>query len=436
MRKAGRKYAVWAGAAAIALVTAACGSSTSSDAGGATPAPSDEKITLTVNLFGDFGYEKAGLYDEFTADHPNITIKEASVEQENDYWKALQPRLASGAGVGDIQGIEVGRIAEVTSEQADKWYSMQELGGGDLQSEFLEWKWNQATTSDGATLGLGTDTGPMALCYRTDLFEKAGLPTDREEVAKLWPTWEDYIAAGERYQKNAPKGSHFVDTATNFFNAVVSSESEKFSDAEGNLIFATSPAVQDAWNLSVQVAQSDITAKLSAWTDDWNKGFSSGSFATISCPAWMQGYIQGQAGDAGKGTWDIALAPAAGNWGGSYLGIPKGAAHPAEAFELAKFLTSAAAQEKVFTSAGNFPSNTGAISSAGVSSFVSDYFSGAPAGTIFGEEATNIPVQAVGPNDGIVQNTISDGLKRIEQQGQDPTESWNQVVDDVDKAVG
>jgi cellobiose transport system substrate-binding protein len=436
MRTSRTRTLTGAAVAALALLTAACGSSGGSGAA-VSPAPSDEKITLTVNLFGDFGYKKAGLYDQFMADHPNITVEETSVEQENDYWKALQPRLASGTGVGDIQGIEVGRIAQVTSQQADLWYSIQDLGGGDLSSQFLEWKWGQATTADGKTLGLGTDTGPMALCYRQDLFKEAGLPTDPAEVGALWTSWDDYNTVGEQYQAKAPKNSHWVDTATNFFNAVISSETSKFSDANGELIYEDSPQVKEAWDLSVKVAQSDITAKMSAWTDDWNKGFSTGTFATISCPAWMQGYIQGQAGDKGKGKWNIAVAPAAGNWGGSYLGIPKGAAHPAEAFELAKFLTSAGAQEKVFTTAGNFPSNTGAVSSAGVTSFVSDYFGpGAEAGKIFGQEATSIPVQTVGPNDGIVQNAISTGLQRIEQQGANPDESWQKVVNDVNKAVG
>ena len=49
-------------------------------------------------------------------------------------------------------------------------------------------------TADGKQLiGLGTDVGGMAMCYRTRPVRKAGLPTDRDAVAKLWPTWDDYI---------------------------------------------------------------------------------------------------------------------------------------------------------------------------------------------------------------------------------------------------
>ena len=60
----------------------------------------------------------------------------------------------------------------------------------------------------------------------------------------------------------------------------------------------------------------------------WNKAFSSGAFAALACPTWMMGYIQGQAGDAYAGKWDIApvLPGGATNWGGSWLGVPTKAA--------------------------------------------------------------------------------------------------------------
>jgi hypothetical protein len=40
------------------------------------------------------------------------------VEQEQNYYQALQTHLAAGSGLGDIQGIEVGRIAEIVQTRA------------------------------------------------------------------------------------------------------------------------------------------------------------------------------------------------------------------------------------------------------------------------------------------------------------------------------
>ena len=49
----------------------------------------------------------------------------------------------------------------------------------DVDRRWLDWKAKAATDADGRLIGYGTDFGPEAVCYRTDLFEAAGLPTDR-----------------------------------------------------------------------------------------------------------------------------------------------------------------------------------------------------------------------------------------------------------------
>ena len=63
-----------------------------------------------------------------------------------------------------------------------------DLTDPEVEGRWLDWKTEAATTEDGALIGYGTDIGPEGICYRADLFEKAGLPTDREEVAKLFAT--------------------------------------------------------------------------------------------------------------------------------------------------------------------------------------------------------------------------------------------------------
>ena len=50
---------------------------------------------------------------------PNITIKEDDVEQSADYWTKLKTRLASGSGLDDVQGIEIGFVADVVQNHAD-----------------------------------------------------------------------------------------------------------------------------------------------------------------------------------------------------------------------------------------------------------------------------------------------------------------------------
>ena len=141
--------------------------------------------TLTVGLFGTFGFKEAGLWDAYKKVCPNITIKEDVVEQSADYWTRLKTRLASGSGLDDVQAIEIGFVADVVQNHADQFVNWNTVPNAAAdKAEFYPWKWQLASTSDGTnTVGLGTDIGPEAICYRSDLLKQAGLPSDPATLA-------------------------------------------------------------------------------------------------------------------------------------------------------------------------------------------------------------------------------------------------------------
>ena len=433
MRSAPRRVSSFIGVlAAVALLATACssGSSTKSSTSG------NEPVTLQVNLFGTFGYKEAGLFDEYQRLHPNVKISFNSVEQEQNYYQALQTHLAAGSGLGDIQGIEVGRIAEIVQTRSDKFVNFNDYGGAALKDSFFPWKWQEATTGEGRTIGLGTDVGPMAMAYRTDLFKKAGLPTDRDQVAKLWPTWSDYVKAGQTYMAQAPAGSAFMDSASGMFNAMVGASPNQYYDQSGKPIYDTNPLVKDAWNLAMQAVQAKETAKLKQFDPAWNQAFSTGAFATIAAPSWMIGYIQGQAGGKGAGKWDVTAAPGGtGNWGGSYLAVPTVSKHIPQAVDLAKWLTAPEQQVKLFLKQGSFPSSTKAIADPQVASATNKYFNNAPIGQIFGDSAKNLPVAILGPKDGVIKDTFSTAIQRVEQQGMSPDASYSKFLADIKNAL-
>ena len=346
-------------AAGLALAVSACGGS-----GGSAPQAAAGPVELTVSLFGTFGYQETGLFAEYEKQNPGVTIKYDSTQSEDAYWPALQTRLASGKGSSDVQGIEVARIADVVSNQQDLWTDLRDTAAGSAVTGYLPWKEKAATTKEGAVLGLGTDIGPMALCYRSDLLGKAGLPTDPATLAAQTSTWPDYLALGEKFKAAAPAGSAWTDSAGGLYNAIVSGEQKIYYDASGALVYADNPAVKQAFDTAAGAASTGLTAKLEQFVDPgWDAGFGSGTFATIACPSWMIGYIKGKAGDAGAGKWNVTTLPGGrgANWGGSYLAIPAASPHKEQAAKLITWLTAPEQQARLFTKVGNFPSTTGGI---------------------------------------------------------------------------
>jgi cellobiose transport system substrate-binding protein len=408
--------------------------------GSSAPAASGPKITLTVGLWGTFGFKEAGLYAAYEKLHPNITIKEDSVEQVSDYVKSLNTHFAAGSGLDDVQGIEIGFVADQVKNQASKWVNFaSQPNAGDLKASFYPWKWADATTADGSdTIGLGTDSGPEALCYRTDLFKAAGLPSDRDSVAKAASTWADYIKLGQQYMasKTRPANSAFLDSAASIYSAAIGQGATAYDDAKGNPIYDTNPAVKQAWDYSMEAAQDKITAKLAQWSTQWNQAFANGAFATIACPAWMLGYITSQAGQAVSGDWDVAPLPGgAGNWGGSYLGVPKGGPHEKEAIDFVEWITAPAQQVTMWTSQQHFPSSSTAAKDPAVASATSDYFNKAPIGQIFSDSAAKLTVQPIGPNDSQIGTAITGGITAVEQQGKSPDAAWKAALAAAKQAV-
>ncbi|MHB1800455.1 MAG: ABC transporter substrate-binding protein [Actinomycetes bacterium] len=436
MRKIKTRATALAGTMLVGtLLTAAC-SSTGSGTNSPSTSP-NAKTTVTVGLFGTFGYKEAGLFAEYMKLHPNIIITENSVEQEQTYWQALQTHLAAGSGLDDVQGIEVGRIADAVGPMASKWVNLNNYGAATLQNTFFPWKWQAATTATGSVIGLGTDTGPEAICYRPDLFKQAGLPTDPATLSTSWSTWQGYLAMGQEYEAHAPAKSAFMDSAAGLYNAILGASPVQYYAKGGSVVYSTNPAVKNAWNLSMQAIAAHETAKLSQFSPGWNQGFSTGAFATLACPAWMLGYIQGQAGTAGSGKWNVATIPGGtGNWGGSYLGIPAAAQHKKEAYDLIAWLTAPAQQEQMWTKAGHFPSSSTAAQSPAVLNATSSYFSNAPIGKIFSASAAKLPVQVAGPQAGTIGNLMANGIALVEQQGKSPTQAWSTTMANIANALG
>ncbi|MFI6334715.1 ABC transporter substrate-binding protein [Streptomyces sp. NPDC050535] len=411
---------------------AGCADDGGDDDSGSSSGGGKGKTTITMGLFGTQGFKEAGLYTEYEKLHPEIKIAENVIERNENYYPALLNHLTTSSGLQDIQAIEVGNIAEVVNTQAGKFEDLSKAPGV-KKSDYLDWKWAQATTKDGQTIGLGTDVGPMAICYRKDLFEQAGLPTDREEVSKLWAgDWNKFIDAGEQYKAKAPKGTTFMDSPGGLLNAILSSEKEKFYDASGEVIYKSNPAVKAGFDLTAKAAEEGLVGAQTQFQPAWDTTIANSKFAAVACPPWMLGYIKGKSNPESAGKWDVATAPKSGNWGGTFLGVPKSGKHVKEAQAFAAWLTAPAQQAKLFSVQGSFPSAQTAYTLPEVTGAKNDMTGDAPIGEIFAEAAKSSPVQVIGPKDQIIQQGLTDNGVILVTKGKSAKEAWDTATKTID----
>lgn len=412
----------------LALGAAACSKKTN------TPASSDTgPATVVLQYFGQPGFDPA--VKDFIAANPNIKVDVQNMGELKDFAPKLAQYLSAGKGAGDVVMLEEGTLMGYLQDNKN-FANLLDLGAGDLENTFLPYKWKNGFTADGKKLvGLGTDVGGLAMCYRTDLFKKAGLPTARDQVSALWGTWDEYANVGKQFKaKNT--GAAWIDSATSIMQPYIMQNSDTwFYSRDDKFIGDTNPVVKKAWDFGLQMAADGLTSKLTRWAPDWIAAYKNAAFATVPCPAWYTGVISGNAGDAGKGNWDIATIPGkGGNWGGSYLAIPQQSTHKTQAFALLKYLTGKQGELAEYAAVGAMPSNVQALDDPKFSASTNAYFNNAPTGKIFGDSAKNIKPIYLGPkHQQLWENVFEPQMQAAEQGKSSSTDAWNKAVADGKK---
>ncbi|MCU1404202.1 MAG: putative sugar-binding transport lipoprotein [Glaciihabitans sp.] len=426
-----------AGLTTIALILTGCsGGGSAADGGG------DDDITLTVTTFGTMGYD--GLYKEYEAANPGITIKATNIDTGDNAKTDWQTKAAAGAGLPDVQAVEEGWLSQVM-QVSDQFNDLNELGAEAISDRWVDWKLKQGTDTDGRLIGYGSDIGPEGLCYNRDAFAAAGLPTDREQVAELFggdsATWDQYFAVGTQYE--AATGKAFYDQSGFLWNAMVNQQKEGYYTADGDLNVKGNADLEALWTKLSAATESGLSAGQTAF--DWGKGkaFTDGTFATLVCPGWMLGVVKGQITAAGGDTstgWDFAnvFPGGAANWGGSFLTVPTQSKHPQEAADLAAFLTSAESEATAFGVAGAFPSVTAAQSDPTVTGTneLATFFNDAPVGQILADRSKGVVAQYKGPDDSVIQSQVfGPSIQELDSGKADGAKAWDNALTLLDQLV-
>ncbi|MEV4599165.1 ABC transporter substrate-binding protein [Amycolatopsis sp. NPDC049253] len=417
-----------------ALAVAACGGGGSSSSGGDIPAAAgpNEHVELTLATFTEFGYE--ALIPEYERLHPNIKITHRKTGQGGPYAQDMMTKLAAGSGLADVQAVEEGHLSDILSKSS-KFYDLTQIGPADASPDrWLSWKYEAGKDKNGKLIGYGTDIGPDAMCYRKDLFQQAGLPTDDASVKAMFATWDSYFAAGAQYAQKT--GKAWFDSAAQNFNAMVNQLPVGYLDKDDKLTVESNQGIKDAWAKVTDAVGKGESAKLTAFSNEWNSGFRQSAFATKVCPAWMLGVVKEQAGPENAGKWAVtdAFPGGGGNWGGSYLTVPTQSKHPREAAALAAWLTAPEQQLKAFQAKGTFPSQVKALESPELLNQTDAYFGGAKIGELFVAQAKKVAKpQYKGPNDGQIQENVTAPALQAVEQGKSPADGWQQLVDGAKK---
>ncbi|MFP4979093.1 ABC transporter substrate-binding protein [Paenibacillus sp. CN-4] len=402
------------------------GDAGSKNAGGGDKAVSDEKIELSVWTLGIVDYED--LAKEYTKEHPNITFKFQNTGDQTAHHNNLTTALSAGSGAPDIFQLEIGFMERFINAQ-DKFHNLNDYGAGDIKGEYLDWKWQQASSVDGKfQIGIPTDIGPTVVYYRTDLAEKAGLPTDPEGFGKAIDTWDKFAAVAKQFKEKT--GKPFADVTDLLFNALRDQSDGQiyFNKEDGSFIGDTNPQIKKAYDFTVKGIQEGWISNVTLWSPEWGQGMTEGGFGVVLGPAWMAGNIKSNAPDS-SGKWAITQLPeGAGNWGGSFLTLPKEGKHPKEAYDFITWALNKEHQIGSFKSVGLMPSIPATYEDPAFKDFTDEFFSGQKTAQEYGKAANRVKPVYYGPLHDQTDTFFKNALRNILEKKADPKAEWDEAV--------
>jgi len=393
---------------------------------------STEKIELSFWSLGTTNYED--LAKEYTKEHPNITFKFQNTSDQTAHHNNLTTALSAGSGAPDIFQLEIAFMERYINNQ-DKFYNLYDLGAKDLEGNYLEWKWKQATSVDGSfQLGLPTDIGPTVVYYRTDLAEQAGLPTDPDGFSAAIDSWDKLASVAKDFTSKT--GKPFADLTDLVYNGVRDQSPDQiyFNKEDGSFIGDTNPQVRKAYDFTVKGIQEGWIGNWILWSPEWQKAINDGDFGVMLGPAWIAGTIRNAKDTAGK--WQIAQLPeGAGNWGGSFLTLPKEGKHSKEAFEFISWVLNKDNQLKSFKDSGLFPSIPAVYSEPAFTEEKDEFFGGQVISEAYAKSAERIKPVYYGPLHDQTDTIIKNALKNVLEKKADPQKEWESAMKQIKTLV-
>jgi cellobiose transport system substrate-binding protein len=362
---------------------------------------------------------------------PGATKKLAMTRIGGDYKTKVLTSLAGKSLVPDIIGIN--DDVATYFPNADQFHDLRELGAGKVESEYLPWKWKLGITPENKMMAFPMDTGPTALFYRRDVFEKAGLPTEPADVAAAAPDWNSYIELGKKLKQAVP-GSVITDNITSVFDYALSQLPKRWMTKEGQYIGADDH-IKNAWDLAIRVVKEGLSANAQGGSTDANAVITNGRLVAFMGAVWWAQLGPKNAAPKTKGNWRVTAAPGGpGNRGGSFLAITKYCKDPEAAMAFITWLESSKNQAQSFLDPVLFPSTPASYTDPRLTA-PDPFFGGQRIVDVFAESAKKYPGAYFSPYDTIIRTPIAAELVNVEIGSKSSDQAWKDAQHQVDREL-
>ncbi len=399
MRHFASGFAVVSVALLIMIPLAACGGGSSSGSTSSGP------VTLTYWSWIPGMDKQVALFNK---SHPNIHIAWSDVGQGSVQYNKLFTAIKAN-NEPDISQIEFQILPQF--ETTGSLVELSQYGANSVKNQFPSWMWNQVSLNNGV-YAIPQDGGPMALYYRSDIFQKYHLP-----VPTTWAQYADDAAKLHAADPNAYITDFPPRQPGEFVGMVWQNGGSMFSiNGQSWKVSINNPQA-----LQVAAYWQDLISKKLVktepdFTNAWYSDLQTGVLATWISAAWGNGILKQNAPKA-AGNWRVVALPqwqagqnVSSNWGGSTTVVFKSSKHPQEASVFAQWISANEQSAELEFSTGAYPALVSALRSSTVNS-PQPFFGNQVINQVFSTSSQQVNVNFQwGPSMEQVYNDLSDSF--------------------------
>ncbi|MDE1991845.1 MAG: carbohydrate ABC transporter substrate-binding protein [Rhizobiaceae bacterium] len=280
------------------------------------------QTTITVWSWNVAASALKSTLEGFNKKYPDIKVDVQDIGNPQVFDKMLAACAAGGDGLPDIMSIENHKAEIFWNRFPDCLTDLTKLGYTDeIKKKFPDFKRTELEVGD-AAYAMPWDSGPVAMFYRRDFYEKAGIdPTTIK-------TWDDFIAAGKKVSAANPgvvMSQADFNGDSEWFRMLSNEQGCGYFATDGQSITIAQPACVSA--LDKVKAMKDAGTLTAANWDEKIQSNTAGKVATQMYGGWYDGTIRSTSPDL-SGKWGVYLMPSmtadgqhAANLGGSSLAI-------------------------------------------------------------------------------------------------------------------
>lgn len=393
----------------------------------------DNPNVITIGVFDELedAYGAIIETDDFKAKFPDVTVKLSKMDWDGHHERLVSV-IAAGAGANDIEVIDEGFIGQFVNGGGFTDLSQAPFTGEADIKKLAPFAAANARTSDNQLIALPVDIAPAVMFYRKDAADATGYDFSR------MTSWDEYMEAGLKATKDTD-GDGVIDhwmlssaqelalvSINNGIGCWINKEGELLQPKEKFISILEMVAAMD---------KTGIHADYEAWTEPWEAGYSSGSFATSLMGAWFAGALKGWMASDQVGEWRVGYIPGGAyiNMGGSFMGIPESVNEEKKplAYEIMRYIcTNQDAQMSTLDMIGSFPALVSCFDDPRMAGG-DEYFGGQEVKLLYADVAKHIPAVKSGEYDQMARGFWQSAVNGVVAGEYTPESAYQYVMDNL-----